>query len=177
MDRTLQAYSAIPKMLTNQKRSIEALSFEKPVLLVFLRNFGCAFCREALSDIASLRDKIEQNGVSIVLVHLNEDDIARKYLERYDLLDMERVEDRHMRYYADFGLVKGNFNQLFGFQNWIRGFNSAVLKGNGLNMPIDDVLQMPGVFLIEEGTIKNKFIHKMASDRPDYLKIAGISAR
>jgi thiol-disulfide isomerase/thioredoxin len=161
-------------METNRNNNLEVLSFEQPVMLIFLRNFGCAFCREALSDISSFREHLESNGIALVLVHLNEDDIARKYLKRYDLLDVERIEDRHMRFYADFGLVKGNFNQLFGLQNWIRGFESAVIKGHGLNIPLDDVYQMPGVFLIDKGKIVNKFIHKMASDRPDYMKIAGL---
>lgn len=176
MNSFLQAYSAIPTMKTNENRSIEKMSFDQPVLLIFLRNFGCAFCRQSLSDLSKQRAELESRGISLVLVHLNENEVARKYLERYDLVDLERVEDKHMRYYADFGLVKGDFNQLFGLQNWIRGFKSSVLKGHGMRMPLDDVFQMPGIFLIKDGKIENQFIHKMASDRPDYIKLTKVKS-
>ena len=161
-----------PNIITNEGRNIKEISFTQPVMLVFLRNFGCTFCRQALADISKQRNEIESNGVLPVLVHLNREDMAIKYLERYELSDIERVEDTEMRLYADFGLTKGNFNQLFGFKNWINGFNSAVLKGHGVRPPIGDGLQMPGVFLIDQGEIVHKFIHEYASDRPNYIDLS-----
>jgi hypothetical protein len=161
-----------PNIITNEGRNVKEISFSQPVMLVFLRNFGCTFCRQALSDISNQRESIKAKGILPILVHLNSEDIARHYLEKYDLEDIERVEDTEMRLYADFGLTKGNFNQLFGFKNWINGFNSAIFQGNGVRMPMGDGLQMPGVFLIVEGESVHKFIHEYASDRPNYVEIA-----
>jgi len=173
----IEKYSAadidiFPNIITNTGRNVKEISFSQPVMLVFLRNFGCTFCRQALSDIFKQRDQIKELGVLPILVHLNTEDIANQYLDKYQLSDIERVADVEMRLYADFGLTKGNFNQLFGFQNWINGFNSGIVKGHGVRPPIGDGLQMPGVFLIKEGEIVHKFIHEFASDRPNYVDLA-----
>ena len=41
-----------------------------PVLLIFLRHFGCSFCRQAISDVADLREELARRGVRPVFVHL-----------------------------------------------------------------------------------------------------------
>jgi hypothetical protein len=172
MKQQLSQINIFPNITTNLGRNVKEISFSQPVMLLFLRNFGCTFCRQTLSDISKQRTEIADSGVLPILIHLNSEDIAIDYLERYGLSDIERVEDTEMRLYADFGLTKGNFNQLFGLQNWISGFNSAVLKGHGIRPPIGDGLQMPGVFFVKEGEIIEKFIHESASDRPNYAELA-----
>jgi len=177
MKNSINISRALSRMKTNKGRSVEELSAQKPVLLVFLRNFGCTFCRQALSDIRRDRELIQKNNTQIVLVHLNDEAVTQKYMQRYELMDVERVMDKHMKFYADFGLVKGNFKQLFGLQNWIKGFESAVVNGHGISPPIGDGLQMPGVFLIDQGQVVNEFIHKSASDRPDYVQLSVIKKK
>jgi hypothetical protein len=36
---------------------------------------------------------------------------------------------------------------------------------------LGDGFQMPGVFVIREGEVREHFIHRLASDRPDYAKL------
>ena len=38
--------------------NLKMLSDEKPVLLVFLRHFGCVFCKEAMADLSKLKNEI-----------------------------------------------------------------------------------------------------------------------
>ena len=141
-------------------------------MLVFLRHFGCTFCREALSDIATQRTQIEEKGMQIVLVHMSDVETAHQYFERYNLQGAVHVSDPECRFYQAFGLVKGSFNQLFGLATWIRGFSAGVVAGHGIGPQLGDGFQMPGVFVIQDGTIKSSFIHKLASDRPDYFQLA-----
>jgi len=163
----------LENMRTNQSDTVWQLSFEHPVLLVFLRHFGCTFCREALSDIAKLRPRIETTGTVIVFVHMTDGAAAEKYFQRYDLPNAVHVSDPDCHFYADFGLTKGTFNQLFGLQSLIRGFEVGVIKGNGMNFhqQLGDGFQMPGVFVIHEGQIKDAFVHKLSHDRPDYEQL------
>lgn len=159
-------------MVTNQGANISELSFQQPVMLVFLRHFGCTFCREALSDLANQRHTIEQLGTKLVLVHMSPNEVAERYFNRYDLPDVEHVSDPRCDFYAAFGLTKGNFNQLFGLSNWIRGFDAAILQRHGVGTgQIGDGFQMPGVFIIQENKIEESFIHKTSSSRPDYLEL------
>lgn len=159
------------QMKTNEGRDVASMSYEKPVLLVFLRHFGCTFCREALSDIAAQRQEIEASGSALVFVHMTDYDIAERYFNRYGLEGVEHISDPECQYYSQFGLVKGNFTQLFGLQSWIRGFSAGVLAGHGIGTQLGDGFQMPGAFVIQNGAVKNSFIHKLASDRLDYLNL------
>ena len=159
-------------MQTSDSSNLWHRSFEHPVLLVFLRHFGCTFCREALADIAKIKDKIESTGIKIIFVHMTEDKIAERYFQRYELAGAVHISDPTCKFYAKFGLVKGNFTQLFGLQSWIRGFQAGVLDGHGVGAQLGDGFQMPGVFVIREGKVAESFIHKLASDRPDYAQLA-----
>ena len=161
----------ISKMFTNQNDSLATLSNSSPVLLVFLRHFGCVFCREALEDIQRQRAHIESEGVRIVMVHMADEETAREYFMRYNLEDIDRVSDPACKFYMKFGLVKGNFKQLFGLRSWIRGFDAGVLQGHGVGKMLGDGFQMPGVFLIQKTKVVNEFVHENASDRPDYLQM------
>jgi peroxiredoxin len=160
------------EMLTNEGKSLQELSKEQPVLLVFLRHFGCTFCREALADISKERKNIEEMGAKIVFVHMTDNTIADRYFNRYDLEGATHISDPDKRFYQGFGLIRGNFNQLFGLQSWIRGFSAGVIEGHGVGPQLGDGFQMPGVFVIYNNEVQGSFIHKLASDRPDYLKLA-----
>ena len=157
------------EMKTNTGVSIKELSEENTVLLVFLRHFGCIFCREALADIAKQRPKIEELGSKLVFVHMTDNVVAERYFNRYDLEDVMHISDPQCKFYAHMGLVKGNFTQLFGLQSWIRGFSATVLDGIPVGLQqLGDGFQMPGIFVIKDGEVKESFIHKLASDRPNY---------
>ena len=159
------------EMIINNGESLRDLSERTPVMLVFLRHFGCTFCREALSDISNDRDQIESTGTKIVFVHMSTDEIAEEYFKKYDLGDSLHIGDPECKYYAAFGLVKGNLTQLFGLKTWIRGFSAGVMDGHGVGPQLGDGFQMPGVFIISEGEVRESFIHKQASDRPDYNEL------
>ena len=160
------------EMVANTGESLHDISHQQPVMLVFLRHFGCTFCREALSDISNRRADIESGGVRIVFVHMASEDIANKYFEKYNLSGAVHISDPTCRFYSQFGLVKGNFTQLFGLKTWIRGFQAGMLDGHGIGAQLGDGFQMPGIFIIQDGKLVESFIHKLASDRPDYVKLS-----
>lgn len=157
------------EMRTNRGDSLLSLSRRSPVMLVFLRHFGCVFCREALSDISRRKAEIEALGTQVVFVHLNDEETAERFFAKYELPDAVYITDPGCTYYAAFGLTKATVTQLFGLHSWIRGFQAGVVAGHGLASPIGDGFQMPGVFIIQDGQIRDAFIHKLSSDRPDYV--------
>jgi peroxiredoxin len=160
------------QMIANTGETLSVMSHEKPIMLVFLRHFGCTFCREALADISKRKNDIEATGTRIVFVHMASDEIAERYFNRYKLEGATHISDPDCKYYKAFGLVKGNLTQLFGLQTFIRGFESSVIEGHGLGPMLGDGFQMPGIFVIQEDEIKESFIHKLASDRPNYVELA-----
>lgn len=161
----------LTSVMTNQQRSLADLSAQQPVLLVFLRHFGCTFCREALADLSALQEDIEALGARLVFVHMSDHDTANRYFERFDLTDAEHISDVSCELYRVFGLTKGTPRQLFGLQSWIRGFEAGVMNGLGVGPQLGDGFQMPGVFVIKKGVVTSNFVHQLASDRPVYLDL------
>ena len=164
----------------NSGESLAQMCEKQPVMLVFLRFFGCSFCREAISDISQRRQKLESTGFRVVFVHMApEKETAEKFFKKYKLFPVDHIADPERVYYRAFGLTKGTPQQIFGLMNWIRGFQAGVIEGHGFayhNEEIGDGFQMPGVFVLHKGEIKNSFIHQQAWDRPDYDEIVGACA-
>src|ERR1700678_1088257 len=84
---------ALASIHTESGASLLALAEESPLLLVFLRHFGCSFCRKAISDVAELRQELIRRGVRPVFVHLGTVEIAKAHFDFYELSDVERVCD------------------------------------------------------------------------------------
>ena len=166
--KTIPIEELLQEMTTNTGDKLFDLSYQQPVLLVFLRHFGCTFCREALADISQKRDSIEEKGTRIVFVHMADNEVAEQYFQKYSLPGAVHISDPACQYYAAFGLSKGTFTQLFGLSTWVRGFSAGVLDGHGIGPQLGDGFQMPGIFVLVNGQVRHSFIHKLASDRPDY---------
>ncbi len=158
---------------TNKGNDLKQLCYTNRVLLVFLRHFGCTFCRESLKDLSDLKNSFAENKIKLVFVHMAEDRIADAYLTHYQLDDIEHISDLDMSLYEYFGLQKGTYRQLYGLKVWMRGI--TLNYGLQTDENLGNFQQMPGVFLIENGSVANSFVHKTAADKPDYLEIAKLS--
>lgn len=171
-DLRVKRLKSLKTIVTNTGENLQDLSDQQPVLLVFLRHFGCTFCREALAEIAKQRDEIADNGTRIVLVHMVDEDTAHQNLNKYDLSDVQHISNPDRSLYTAFGLCKGSLNQLFGLTVILRSFSAGIIKGHSIGGFVGNALQMPGVFLIDKGMIVQSFTHHSAADRPDYIELS-----
>lgn len=151
--------------------TLHDLSLRTPVLVVFLRHLGCTFCREALADIASLRAAIENDGITIVLVHMSAPDHAAAFFSTYGLANIAHISDPGATLYRSFDLKRGNLWELFGPRVAWRGLK-ATLAGHKVGRLQGDGFQMPGVFLLQDGRIVREFRHRDAGERPNYVELA-----
>lgn len=157
---------------TNKDEILLDLSHEQPILLVFLRHFGCTFCRETLCDVSQNRAWIESQGVKIVLVHQLPEHEAKEYFQRYNLTDIDSVSDPELLLYKGFRLKRGRISQIFGWKDIHKLFFSGNLIKLGIaNFREEDPFQMPGVFLIKDGEVINSFIHHSVSDTVPYKEL------
>lgn len=149
--------------LSSGKTLTEA-SMERPLVLVFLRHFGCTFTRQILRGLQNLEQQAKQNGSSLVLVHMLRSGEEIDYLGHNS--DVPRIADPRCELYRSFGLGKGGFLELFGPLVWWRGAIS-VFKGCGVGHLAGDGLQMPGVFVFHQGKIIHSQPAQSAADLPD----------
>lgn len=162
---------------TSEGIDLKEMTHRWPTMVVFLRHFGCTFCREALQDIAQQRQSIEAKGVRILLVHMLEDeDEARRQVVTYGpgLEDLPLLSDPEGILYKKFRLRRGTWWQLLGGKVLFRGFVAGIIKGNGIGKEMGDMTQMPGIFVMHQEQILNKYVHTSCADRPAYIKIADI---
>ena len=137
------------------KHSLLELTATHPTLVVFLRHLGCVFCRQMLGDLREHRAAIEKAGVKIALVHMASDRQAELVFRLYGLDDMARFSDPDRSLYEAFVLRRVTMSELLSADLWKRG-------------PRGDPMQMPGVFLVDRGWIRARFVHSHPWDRPDF---------
>ena len=167
--------ASLSGFLTETGRSLLDLVDESPVLLVFLRHFGCSFCAMALDRVSQMRSQIEAKGVRPVFVHLGSPERARPYFDYYHLSDIERISNPDATLYQlpAFALSRTNpYLHLFNPAVW-RGWLKGAIFKYGIGTIREDGYQMPGVFLLKERRIARAYRHREISDEPDYLKLIG----
>ena len=162
---------------TESGRSLLELLDESPVLLVFLRHFGCSFCAMALDRVSQLRPQIEAKGVRPVFVHLGSPERAKPYFDYYRLSDVERISNPDATLYQlpTFALSRNNpYLQVFNLAVWKGWLKGAIFK-YGIGLIREDGYQMPGVFFLKNRKIVRSFRHREISDEPDYLKLIDLA--
>jgi hypothetical protein len=149
------------------------LAAESPLLVVFLRHFGCTFCREAVDTIAKKRTEIESKGSRLAFVHLGTEEKAAVFFVPYGLADVPRFADAEGRLYERFGLMRAKLGQYLNSESLFR-MVMAWMSGHFVGLPAGDVERMPGTFLLRGNEIRKAFRHKLVSDRPDYVAMASL---
>ncbi len=158
---------------TESGASLLSLTEASPVLLVFLRHFGCSFCRKAISDVAELRAELENRGIRPVFVHLGTSEIAKAHFDYYGLSGVERVNDPSASIYQNPVFALGRTNPFLQAMNpvvWAGWLKGAIFK-HGIGKIESDGHQMPGIFFLRDGKIVRRFVHRTIADQPNYLKL------
>lgn len=143
---------------TNDGHTLLELSEKEDVLLIFIRHFGCTFCRETVSEIAKLESALKGKKLKPVFVHMSDPGHADEFFSRYFDHPVVHVSDPSRVLYMSLGLKRGTLMQLFGPRIVVRGFWAGFLKGHGLGGFEGDILQLGGYFVLSKGRIV--FEHK-----------------
>jgi peroxiredoxin len=158
---TLLVQEALNETKLKDGQSIAERSEQIPVLLVFLRHFGCSFCKEALQKLEENKEK--RIGKRLILIHMSTEDKAMTYFRNYDLGNFEQISDPDHVLYRSFELGRAQFNKVFGLAEWQRGIYAA-FKGHFPGLPEGDGFRMPGAFLIDKGKVVSRWKAKRASE-------------
>lgn len=170
-----QPLTSLDQFHSQYGNNLLEMSQQSKVILIFLRHFGCTFCRETLSNLKHNRQEIEKQA-KIVLVHMSPEDQAERFLVKYGLNKMSHISDPQSSLYQLFSLPRGTFNQLFGPKIWLRGFMAGIIKRHGLGNLAGDGFQMPGVFILYQGEILRSYSYQTAADQPDLIALSKIDS-
>jgi hypothetical protein len=170
---TQEMAAVLGEYRTETGRTLLDLVDESPLLLIFLRHFGCSFCRQTLDDVSRIREQIEARGIRPVFVHLGTPERAKPYFDYYHLSDIERVSDPDASLYARpvFAVPrKSVFSQFLLPAVW-KGWLLGAVQNHGIGMIKEDADQMPAIFYLRQRAIVRAYRYRTIADRPDYLKL------
>jgi hypothetical protein len=142
----------------------------KLTLVIFLRSFGCTFCREALADVAAVKHEIAAADAGIVFVHVEPAGEAEPWFEKYGLSDVTHISDPSRAHYLAFGLDRTSATAIVSPAVWSRGASCALEHGFGVQN-YEMMRRQPGVFLVRGSRILAEHRHSTPADRPDYVEL------
>jgi peroxiredoxin len=164
---------ALASVRTESGASLLELAEASPVLLVFLRHFGCSFCRQAISDVADLKDELARRGVRPVFVHLGTPERAKPFFEYYGIGDVERVSDPEAAVYQNPVFAISRIHPALTLLQpavWMGWFKGALFK-HGIGAIKEDGKQMQAIFFLKGPKIVRQFRYRTIADEPNYLKL------
>jgi peroxiredoxin len=173
MDSSEDVTRALDSIRTESGASLLALAEASPVLFVFLRHFGCSFCRQAISDVAELRPELDKRGVRPVFVHLGTPERAKPFFDYYGIGDVERVSDPGAAVYQNPVFAISRIHPvltLFQPAVWIGWLKGAIFK-HGIGAIKEDGKQMQAIFFLKGSKIVREFRYKTIADEPNYLRL------
>ena len=139
----------------------------QPVVLVFLRHFGCTFCRAQVAELRRDYAQFQAIGVEVVCIAQGDAQTGKAFSIFFDLSYPLLLSGDDTGIYWAYGLERGTLGQLFGPRSWTRGL-AATLRGHLIGKRVGDGFQMPGVFVIDrQGVVRYAHRHKDATDNPE----------
>jgi hypothetical protein len=152
----------------------EQIGAGNATLLVFLRHYGCIFCKEMVRDLKSARESIADYPD---LLFFGQGDLQEtKAFADKIWPEIPLVSDSDRQFFTGMGLGKGSVYQMFGPSVWACGIRAG-LKGNFQWRVIGDIWTMPGVFAVNRsGEILWKHEFEHIAEHPDWKKIPSLLA-
>ncbi|MBN2227860.1 MAG: hypothetical protein JW763_10920 [candidate division Zixibacteria bacterium] len=175
-DSDSDIYHILESVCTASGNSVVDLSQSGPVHLIFLRHFGCTFCRETLAEFGSRRQRESAlASAHLVFVHMGSPCRGEMMLNRYHLSGMEHISDPHRRLYRAFGFERARLGQLLGPKVILRGIRAILTGGHWAGRLEGDGFQLPGRVLMHRGKVVQVVHYKTAADHPDFTELTKLN--
>ena len=167
-----QYHQALHRMWPNRSwKNLYECSWEYPLVVIFLRHFGCSFCKETLFGLKTHSQSIQKLGARTVIVHMAEHSEGQKVMEEYGLHETLHISDKDGIYYKYFGLPLGRLHNLFNLRVLIK---SLILVSKGRSLPQGvqgNPFQLSGVFIVKNGKIEYASEGIEVTDTPNWNQI------
>lgn len=146
---------------------------ERPAVLVFLRHFGCVFCRQLAADFFSHRHQFEEADVELAAIGFGTPEEAREFLSRQNV-DLRLLVDPDRKVYELAGAKVATLNEVIGPRQIWRGLVATItsrLKQGSIVVHQGRILghaaQLGGVLLIApDGSVRYAYLSEESGDNP-----------
>ena len=142
-------------------------------LLVFLRHFGCLFCRETVGDLRAAAE-VDPEYPRVLFFFQGSPTEGRAFLRR-DWPEARAVADPEQALYERFGVRRASLLEALG-PAVLRSRQRARAKGHESGPRSGDIWRMPGIFAVEGRRIVWSHQPRHAADHPDFAAIPAFIA-
>lgn len=133
--------------------------------LVFVRHFGCPFCRAHVVLLRNARARFDEEGVRVAVVGMGTPEQCARFRRRYDL-SFPVLSDPDRVAYRAYGLGEASAGQVRGWPE-IAGGVQLALRGFLPGRRIGNARQLAGDFLIDrDGVLRYVRRSRRAADVP-----------
>jgi peroxiredoxin len=140
---------------------------ERPAVLVFLRHYGCAFCRDHTRQLHRDRHRFDDAGVRLVLIGHGTREQGRQFLEKLNVEELELLTDEDRAAYRAAGTKQATIGELVGPRMLIRGITRSLASRTHQGPIIGNAAQLAGVIVVmPDGSIPYAHLSEDASDNP-----------
>ena len=160
---------------TDRGTNLLELSWEQPLLLVFLPHDASPLFQPCVAAIQQQYANIKQQGAQLVIIGPRRTERTVSTLRKYELVREEYVSDPEYAMYNTFNLKRTTVRQIFGLESWKQGWMNVGLNNANVDELIGDGFRMPGAFLIYQGELRKSYHYERSSDHPDYGLLATLS--
>jgi peroxiredoxin len=146
---------------------------ERPAVLVFVRHFGCVFCRELAVDIHRHRDGFAEADVELAVIGHGTPAQARDF-RRLQNVDLKLLVDPDRKVYELAGAKVATIGELIGPRQILRGLRATIvsrLKQGSIAVHqgkiIGHAAQLGGVLVIApDGSVRYAYLSEESGDNP-----------
>jgi peroxiredoxin len=165
---TLQAGDRFPDLTLDSLEGPVRLSSRwasRPLVIAFMRHFGCAFCREHLIRLGRAHDELRAAGGEVIAVFQYRAEPSVSFC-RSRGLPFECLGDPTRAGYKAVGLERGERREYMGvriYRHWFR----AAKVGAYVGRPQGDIAQRPGTFVVgSDGEVLLAHYNLSSPDNP-----------
>jgi peroxiredoxin len=168
-----EAARAVIRDLNGREHELRELWAERPAVLVFLRHFGCLFCREQAAELHAQRAEIRSRGAELVFIGNGNRHFAQGFKHDHGITSPLFVDTRRGSYRA-LGMRRGFLATLGSLASW-RNMLRARRGGFRQGRTRGDAWQNGGVLVVEPGG-RVAFSH-LSREAGDHPPLAAVLAR
>jgi peroxiredoxin len=138
-----------------------------PLVVMFMRHFGCAFCREHLIKMGRAQKDFEASGAEIVAIFQYSAEATRDFCASRKV-QFDCLGDPLREAYAEVEVGRGGRDQVLG-RKIARKYLKTIVRSRvvGSIDKGDDMLQLPGTFVVgKDGRVVFAHYAVSSADNP-----------
>ncbi len=143
---------------TGRSLATRQLWEKQSVMVVFVRHFGCVFCRQQLSELREIIPEIRNAGVELAVIGNGTWNFIQGFKEAIGLKSLSVYTDPSLATYKAAGMDRGRTAMLDA--RWIVKGLKAFFSGHRQASTQGDALQLGGVLVVARG---GRLLFKQAS--------------